>query len=142
MNLSKNFTLEEMVFSQTAIDNGIDNTPSQEVIDKLTLLCNDILQPIRDKYGDVVFVSSGYRCDELNELVHGSPTSQHKYGEAADIHTKSDTARDNRKLFYLIKEMIEKKEIVVGQLINEDNYNWIHISLPNKKHTNQILSIN
>lgn len=142
MNLSKNFTLEEMIFSQTAIDNNIDNTPNKKETLKLTMLCKNILQPIRDKYGDVVYVSSGFRCEELNNLVGGSPNSQHKFGEAADIHTKSDTARDNKALFYLIKEMIESGEIHVGQLINEHNFNWIHISLPNINHHNQIISLN
>jgi hypothetical protein len=141
MNITKNFTLEELVFSQTAIDKGIDNTPSQEVFDKLTLLCEQILQPIRDKYGDVIVVSSGFRCVELNKALNGSTTSQHVVGEAADIITESDNIADNKRLFDLICDMIHNNEIVVGQLINEYNYNWIHISLPTPKHKNQIFSI-
>lgn len=141
MKITNNFTLEELVHSNTAKRLKIDNTPSQEVIDKLTKLCNEILQPIRDKYGEVIIVSSGYRCEELNNVVNGSPTSQHRYGEAADIHTVADTKEENKKLFHLIKEMIDNGEIVVGQLINEYDYNWIHISLPNKNHKNQIFSI-
>jgi len=141
MNITENFTLEELVFSQTAIDKGIDNTPSQEVIDNLTVLCKTILQKIRDKYGDVIKVTSGYRCTELNKVLKGSSTSQHRFGEAADITSKSDTITENKKLFDLICEMINNKEIVVGQLINEYNYNWIHVSLPTPKHKNQILYI-
>jgi hypothetical protein len=141
MNITKNFTLEELVFSQTAIDKGIDNTPSQEVIDKLTLLCEQILQPIRDKYGDVIVVSSGFRCDALNKAINGSSTSQHVKGEAADIVSDENTVVENKKLFDLICSMIYNNEIVVGQLINEYNYKWIHISLPTARHRNQIFSI-
>ena len=49
--------------------------------------------------------------------------------------------KDNKELFDLAKQMIENKEIIVGQLINEYNYNWVHISIPDGKHKNQILAI-
>lgn len=141
MNLTKNFTLEELTQSSTAKRYGIDNMPNKGELDSLTELCEAILQPIRDKYGSTIIVSSGFRCPQLNKLVKGSPTSQHVKGEAADIHTVSDTVEDNKRLFQLIKEMIDSGEITVGQLINEYNYNWIHVSLPSTKHNNQILSI-
>lgn len=141
MNLTKNFTLEELTYSSTAKKYGIDNTPNNSELNSLRELCEAILQPIRNKYGKSIVVSSGYRNLRLNKLVKGSPTSQHVKGEAADIHTVSDTKSDNKKLFDLIKDMVLKGEIYVGQLINEYDYNWIHISLPNNKHKNQILSI-
>ncbi len=141
MKLSENFTLEELTYSKTAEDLSIDNTPSEEIIDKLTLLCEKILQPVRDKFGTSIFVTSGYRCPELNKVLKGSSTSQHRYGEAADIVTKENDRKHNKELFNLIKEMIEDGEITVGQLINEYNYDWIHISLPTVKHTNQIIAI-
>ncbi len=141
MNITDNFTLEELVYSQTAERLGIDNTPSQEVISKLTLLCQQILQPIRDKYGKPINVSSGFRCDALNKAVNGSATSQHKYGEAADIVSQENDVAHNKELFELIVKMIDNGEITVGQLINEHNYDWIHVSLPTPKHINQIFSI-
>lgn len=141
MNLTKNFTLEELTYSSTAKKYGIDNTPNNTELNNLRELAEVILQPIRNKYGKSIVVSSGYRNLRLNKLVKGSPTSQHVKGEAADIHTVSDTKSDNKKLFELIKDMVLKGEIYVGQLINEYDYNWIHISLPNNKHKNQILSI-
>ena len=141
MKITANFTLEELTRSATAKRNGIDNTPTKEVLERLTKLCEDILQPIRDRYGKPIVVTSGYRCPELNKLVKGSPTSQHQYGEAADIHTVSDTAEDNKKLFKLIEQMILDGDIVVGQLINEYDYNWIHVSLPTARHKNHIFSV-
>ena len=133
MRLSDNFTLEELIYSETAEKNGVDNTPSEEIIKKLKRLCVKILQPIRDKYGDAIYVRSGYRCDELNKLVGGSKTSQHRKGEAADI-----VCKDNGALWEIITGMIESGEIVVGQLINEYNLSWIHVSLGTK---NQVFEI-
>lgn len=141
MKLSYNFTLNELTKSPTAKRLGINNEPSEQELKQLMALCEKILQPIRDEYGEPIVVSSGFRCSKLNKAVGGSPTSQHVKGEAADIHTVSDTVPHNRELFNLIKKMVIDGKIVVGQLINEYNYNWIHVSLPDTKHKNQILSI-
>lgn len=141
MELSNNFTLEELTKSTTAKRLNINNEPTREITSNLLELCNKILQPIRNKYGKPIIVSSGYRCPKLNKAVGGASNSQHTLGEAVDIHTISDTVKDNKELFDLICNMVNDKEITVGQLIDEYNFNWIHISLPNHKHKNQILHI-
>jgi len=66
MNLSANFTLKELTKSDTATRLGIDNTPDEAVIESLRLLCENILQPVRDHFGKPVKISSGYRSPELN----------------------------------------------------------------------------
>lgn len=69
---------------------GVRNViPSFEVRDSVLALVRKVLQPLRDKYGKPMKVNSGYRCKELNEIVGGVPSSQHRLGEAADIHTGS-----------------------------------------------------
>lgn len=104
-------------------------------------LCREILEPIREKYGAPIRVTSGYRCRKLNQAVGGVPTSQHMRGEAADLNVGSD----NRKLFHLIAEMMDKGEIHVGQLIweygDQRNPAWVHVSLPfsDKRPNNQII---
>lgn len=141
MKLSKNFTLEELVKSTTALRCNIDNTPSDKDIENLQNLVTKILQPIRDKYGKPIRINSGYRCEKLNKQVGGSKTSQHRTGEAADIETIN--GNNNSKLFNLIKSMIENNEIEVGQLIweygSKKDPNWVHVSLPTKNKKNQIL---
>ena len=140
--LSKNFTYEELVKSTTATRLKINNTPNKEQHDNLKKLAETVLQPIRDKYGKPLIVSSGFRCEKLNKAVGGAKTSQHCKGEAADIRTVSDSIADNKALFNFILEMINKGEIKVGQLIDEYGYNWIHVSLPRvDKMNNQILHI-
>ena len=132
-----NFTISELVKSPTAERLHIDNNPSGVIIMRLTELIRTILQPIRDAYGKPIYVSSGYRCEKLNKAVGGVPTSQHVRGEAADIYVKGD----NKELFIVAKKLIDGGKITVGQLIDEYNYKWIHISLPTSKHKNQILHI-
>ena len=142
MNFSKNFTYEEMIRSATASRLKIDNTPNKVQKEKLEQLANDILQPIRDKYGKPLIVTSAFRCEKLNKAVGGAKASQHCKGEAADIRSVSDSIKDNKEIFDLIKSMMDKGEIKVGQLIDEYNYNWVHVSLPRiGKTNNQILHI-
>ena len=141
MKLSKNFTSEELVRSTTAQRLRINNEPSSKELASLTVLATDILQPLRDAWGQPIVVSSGYRCEELNKAVGGAKNSQHLLGEAADIHTLSDFPADNQALFSTAVCLVRDGKIKVGQLIDEYGYNWIHISLPNSKHTNQILHI-
>lgn len=141
MALTKNFTLQELTKSATATRLKIDNTPSQRIIKNLTELASKVLQPIRDKYGKPIIVTSGYRCEQLNKAVGGVTFSQHCQGQAADIKSVSDSVADNKALFDLIVKMIKGGEIVVGQLIDEHNYDWLHISTPSNNKTNQILHI-
>lgn len=139
--LTENFTLEELTASSTAKAKKIDNTPAPEHKANLVRLCKEVLQPIRDKYGHSIIVNSSYRSAALNKAVGGAKTSQHLTGSAADIKC---TATSKAHLFNLIKEMIDKGEIKVGQLIWEygtkKEPQWIHVSLPYTK-TNQILYI-
>ena len=42
MKLSQNFSLRELTKSQTAERKGIDNTPTEEHLENLKLLCENI----------------------------------------------------------------------------------------------------
>ena len=137
---TKNFSYDELIASATAKRLGIDNTPTPEEKERLRQLAEDILQPIRDAWRAPIVVTSGYRSETLNKAVGGVSNSQHRLGEAADI--KVGGKERNRKLFNFIYKLIQKGDIKVGQLIDEYNYQWIHVSLPRKnKENNQILHI-
>lgn len=138
MKLSQNFSLKELTHSSTANYNKVDNTPGRLELENLKKLCHEVLQPIRNKWGDSIFVNSGYRNPILNRLVGGASNSQHMLGEAADLTTGSKSS--NKKLFNMILQMIKDGEITVGQLISEKDCSWIHISLPYKK-VNQVLHL-
>ena len=85
MKLSENFSLLELTKSQTAERKGIDNTPGPDHRNNLKSLCESVLQPVRDHFGRVVSVSSGYRSEELCLAIGSKTTSQHAKGEAADF---------------------------------------------------------
>jgi uncharacterized protein YcbK (DUF882 family) len=118
----KYFTINELTRSTTARLNGIDNTPSQQVINNLTALVDNVLDPLREAWGKPIHVNSGYRCKALNTAVGGVPASQHMLGEAADITAGSREA--NRQLYSLMRQL----KLPVDQAINEYDFRWIHVS--------------
>ena len=132
----KYFTLNELTASTTAKRKGIDNTPDATVRANLTALVANILDPLREAYGKPIVVSSGYRSPKLNRAVGGAAKSQHVTGQAADIHTLSDTPADNKKLY----DLILKLKLPFDQLINEYNFNWVHVSY-SPRNRRQILKI-
>lgn len=140
MRLSKNFTLAELTHSATARRYGIDNEPSEVQVERLRALAETVLQPLRTAWGDRIIVTSGFRSPRLNRAIGGAINSQHLRGEAADISTFMDTREDNEALFQLALRLVREGKIVVGQLIDEEDYNWIHISLPGRK-TNEVLHL-
>lgn len=145
MKLSSNFTYEEFVDSATAKKYFIDNDIKKEQFKKNLRNLVDVLQKIRDKFGEPIIISSGYRCKELNMKLGGAINSDHMFASAADIHTKSDKKEDNKKLFDLICQMAKNGEIECRQILDEYGYNWIHVSInhpDNPKKKNQILHIN
>lgn len=140
MQLSTHFNLSELVHSTIAKQKGIKNEPNESQVENLKRLCNEILEPVRAKLNVPLYISSGYRCERLNSAIGGSRSSQHCYGQAADIEIYHKTLT-NKDLFDLCVEMIRSGEITVGQLIwegGEDIPQWVHISTPYKR-TNQIL---
>lgn len=84
--LSKNFDWKEFEKSDVAKAHHINNAiVDWDVRDNIKELVDNVLQPLRDAWGGPIFINSGYRCKELNELVGGVETSQHCKGMAADV---------------------------------------------------------
>ena len=123
MNLTKNFTLAELVYSTTAKARGIDNSLPPYLMRNAQALA-ERLQLIRDTLGVPITISSGYRCPELNKAVGGTKSSQHQLCLAADIHAKGYTAQE---LF----ELISGSNFGFDQLILEKigGKEWVHISV-------------
>lgn len=122
MNLTKDFTLEEMLRSEAATRHGFKEqyTPNEEIKANLQALCENILQPLREKMGVKVSVTSGYRCKRVNNAIGGSATSQHVLGQAADINVKGVSTME---LCRKIKEF----GLPFDQLIEEFGQ-WVHVS--------------
>lgn len=121
--LSKNFSLAEMLASQTAAQQGFTEqfTPPPHIVANLQLLCVNVLQPLRDFVGHPLKVNSGYRCPRLNTFLGGAPNSQHVKGQAVDI---TDLHSGNQ---YLLRAFL-RLNLPFDQLIDEFNLSWLHIS--------------
>jgi len=132
MNLSENFTLAEMVQSDTASRQGFKEQfkPNDEVIENLRLLCVNVLQPLRDKTGKNIIISSGYRCKRLNTSIGGASNSQHLIGEAADIKV------EGMKPFEVCKLIIDLN-LPFDQIIEEFGV-WTHVSFSKRNRKEKL----
>lgn len=126
MNLTKNFTLEEMIKSETALRHGLDNTPGETEIENLKKLAEKVLQPVREHYQKGVKVNSGYRAPEVNAKVGGSKTSDHCKGQAADIEIPGVA---NAELAEWISENLEFTQVILEFYTpGVPDSGWVHVS--------------
>lgn len=126
MKLSANLSLAEMISSDSAKRNGIDNNPTKEHLANLKLWASNIFQPIRDHFGRSIYVSSGYRSKALNKFVGGSQTSQHSRGEAGDIDMDGSEIT-NLEIFMFIKDNLEFDQLI-WEFGTKDEPDWVHVS--------------
>ena len=138
MNLTKNFTLSEMVKSETALRHGMDNTPGEAEIENLKQLAEKVLQPVRDAYGKGVKVNSGYRHPEVNAKVGGSKTSDHCKGQAADIEIPGVANADLAKW---ITENLDFTQVLLEFYTpGIPDSGWVHVSYDPENLKKQILT--
>ena len=123
--ISKNFTLDELLASQTAKQQHIINAPGVDEVCNLCALVHNVLQPLRDAMGESIKIGSGYRCPQLNKAVGGVSNSQHTKGEAADLCIDGDMKKGKRWFEWI------KQHCQFDQLIWEHNSKgtyWVHVS--------------
>ena len=125
-----NFTITELVKSDTAERQGINNTPDINSLDNLLELVFYVLQPLRDKLGKPMIITSGFRSKKVNELVGGVSNSQHLYGQAADFVVNGMTPAQ-------VVEFIKKSGVEFDQCIDEGS--WTHISFNKGHNRRQVL---
>jgi len=125
--ISKHFSLQEMINSGTASRLGLDNKPNEEQIENLKALCENILEPLREYYESrPIMITSGFRSEKLSEAIGSSSKSQHCKGEAVDFEIPGF---DNRQVAAHIKN-----NFLYDQLISEYyedgilDSGWIHVS--------------
>lgn len=131
-----NFTMSELLHSDEAKRNGINNIPNDPIIlDNMLTLITECLQPIRNYIGKPIRITSGYRCQTLNNLptIKGSKTSDHLKGCAADIVIQGLTPKQ-------VIEKIKASGVEYKQLINEYNL-WTHVSFEKGHNIKQCFNI-
>jgi len=136
--LSANFTLSELTKSADALRKGLDNTPTQAIIDNLSLLTTAILQPVRNNYGASMTVNSGYRSPAVNASVGGSATSDHCKGMAADIEI---VGVDNATLAKYIADNYAFTQIILEFYTKGiPDSGWVHVSYDKNNLKKQTLT--
>jgi zinc D-Ala-D-Ala carboxypeptidase len=126
MMLSKHFSLSELTKSDTAIRKGIDNTPNDQEVENLILLCNEILEPVREHYGIPFAPNSGFRCLDLNRAIGSSDKSQHVYGKAVDFEIPG---LDNKEVALWVMENCDFDQLILEfYKEGEPSSGWVHCS--------------
>ena len=124
--LSANFSLHELTKSEIALRLNLDNTPGEAEIESLRLLCEKVLQPVRDHFGKGVKVNSGYRSPESNAAVKGSKTSDHCFGRAADIEIPGVA---NADLAQWIMDNLDYTQLILEFYTpGIPDSGWVHVS--------------
>lgn len=123
MKLSEHFYLDEFLVSETAARRGIANQPADEVVARLRLLCQSVLEPLRVQLACPVVITSGYRSRELNLAVGGSLNSMHMQGRAADIVVPGMTA-------LAVCEAAKRFNLPCAEIIHEFG-RWSHLAAAN-----------
>lgn len=144
--LTPHFKLREFTESATAKKHGIDNRPTPEVVENLRRLCTHTLEPLREKLGLPIIITSGYRTKALNDIiVHASRKSQHMSGQAADFYvvqgskfkvqgdedSKLNVQGSRELLIQAFRLIIEDESIDFDQLIIYPTF--IHVSYVSKE---------
>ena len=126
MQLTNNFSLAEMVKSDTALRHDMDNTPGEAEIANLKTLCEKVLQPVRDHFQTGVKVNSGFRHPEVNAKVGGSKTSDHCKGQAADIEIPGTA---NADLAVWIMDNLDYTQLILEFYTpGVPDSGWVHVS--------------
>ena len=133
-----NFSISELIKSDTAKKYNINNTPDIKSIDNLLLLIFHILQPVRNKFGKIK-VTSGFRSVALNQKVGGEIASNHLFGCAADIIPLESTFK---KVYNYITTYLDYDECFIEQN-KKTKTKWLHVAFRNggnrKKHNSELL---
>jgi hypothetical protein len=135
MQITKSFSLHELTASETAARKGIvNNMLGKAEIDNLILLCEKVLQPLRDWYGKPINITSGYRSPKLNKAIGGSTNSDHTQGRAADFTVpRSDMKQVFNKLMTMDFDQL------IWEFGDNNAPNWIHVSYRSNGNRKQVL---
>ena len=136
MNLSKNYSLNEMCRSNTARVKGLPNVPNAEQVKNLQQLCKNVLQPLRDHLGKPVVINSGFRSQAVNMAVGGAKNSQHMKGEAADIKCKDYPYA--KMIYAWIMDNLKFDQVILER---KGNAVWVHVSFRAGQNRQQALRI-
>jgi zinc D-Ala-D-Ala carboxypeptidase len=138
MKLSPNFSLAEMIKSDTALRLDMENEPDGDHITNMQALAENVLQKVRDHFGKGVKVNSGFRHPDVNAKVGGSKTSDHCKGMAADIEIPGIA---NADLAQWIVDNCEFRQVILEFYTpGIPDSGWVHVSYNPDDNKKQVLT--
>ena len=138
MQLTANFTLEELTKSQHALRNNIDNAPGDDAVGCLRQVAQSILHPVREQFGVPFTPSSAFRCSELNQAIGGSQRSKQILGQAVDFEVPGVS---NFDLAVWIRDNLEFEQLILEcYTLGEPNSGWVHVSFVEGENRNEVLT--
>ena len=139
IHISKHVSYNEAIRSNTAKRKGLDNTPNENQLWNMELLCGMVFEPLRYQFAVPIRISSMFRGKALNEAVGGSSSSQHCKGEAMDIQGTNGVT--NAELYYFIRDNLDFDQLI-WEYGTDKEPAWVHVSYtdskPNRKQTLRI----
>lgn len=142
--ITPHFSLRELTRSDTAVRLGIDNTPSEEHLKNLRILCEQVLEPVRKVYGPVR-VNSGYRALAVNMAVNPMTStinrlSQHCTGHAVDFEVDGVTNAGLAR--WCVEHLGEWDQIILEFYTpGQPNSGWVHVSYNTGHNRKEILTV-
>lgn len=126
MKVSDNITYKEALRSNTAKRLGIKNVPDEFTFETMQITAAHVFEPVRKHFNEPIYISSFYRCEELNKAIGGSSKSQHCKGEAIDIDDVYSKAT-NADFFNYIKDKLEFDQLI-WEFGDDESPDWVHVS--------------
>lgn len=122
-----NFQPWEFLRSNIAESFHIDNMiTNNDIWHNIINLVTYVLQPARNRLNQPLYISSGYRCRELNSKVGGAKNSYHIFGRAADLYC-SDLSKLEKVLKEVNASNLKSHKPILKEFIVHQTY--IHIAL-------------
>lgn len=139
MKISPHVSYSEVIYSQTAMRNDIDNEPTAAQLIRIKLFADMLFEPLREWVGGAVKINSCFRSEELNKRIGGASSSQHmaNNGAAMDL---DDTYKHktNAEMFYYIKDNLDFDQLI-WEFGTDKNPNWVHVSYKKEGNRKQVL---
>lgn len=140
--ISEHISYVEGVYSKLADQLNIKNIPNATQLLNMIAVANEVFEPMRRHFNVPIYISSFFRCKELNLALGGSSTSDHMRGKAIDVDAKYYGRINNKHIFNYIRNNL-KFDQLIAEVVNEDenkDIGWVHFSWRSKvSNRNQIL---
>lgn len=137
MDISPHFSYDEVIRSKTATDLGMDNNLPPELLPKVQLVANEILEKTRANWGKPVKINSWYRCPALNQMISNNPNSQHTKGEAVDF---TIPGINNFEVASYIRDNLLFDQLILERYDDENpDSGWVHCSFVDTANRKSVL---